>query len=475
MAKPTGFLEYTRQNAPKKLVHERIQNYREFEGLLGPKEINQQAARCMDCGVPSCHAFGCPTENRIPDWNDLVYRGQWQRALDILHSTDNFPEFTGRVCPAPCETACTLGINQPAVSIRHIELQIIENGWKNDWVVPQPSAYRSGKKVAVVGSGPAGMAAAQQIARMGHEVILFEKSDRIGGLLRYGIPDFKLEKSVIDRRLEQLKKEGVVFETGVDVGVDISVRYLKRTFDAVVITAGSTVPRNLDVPGRDHPGVHYAMEFLTQQNKLNAGDTIAPEDRISAKDKHVLVIGGGDTGSDCIGTSIRQGARHVMQIEIMPEPPMDRTPENPWPLWPNIKRTSSSQEEGCERQWAILTKEILGRGKVERVKMARLEWGGLDEKGRVSFKEIPGSEFEVKADLVLLAMGFIHVEHGPLVADFELKTDPRGNIIVDNKYMTSQKGVFAAGDSVLGASLVVRALNQGRKVAVGVDQYLAGI
>ncbi len=472
MAKPTGFLEYTREDAPKRLVHERVKDYREFETMLPPEGIHNQAARCMDCGVPSCHAFGCPTQNRIPDWNDLVYREQWQRALDVLHSTDNFPEFTGRVCPAPCEAACTLGINQPAVTIRQIELQIIERGWKEGWVIPQPSEYKSGKKVAIVGSGPAGMAAAQQIARMGHEAILFEKSDRIGGLLRYGIPDFKLDKSVIDRRLKQLEAEGVIFETGVDVGVDISVRYLQRTFDAVVITAGSTVPRNLVAPGRDLDGVYYAMQFLTQQNKLNAGDEIPADQLISAKDKHVLVIGGGDTGSDCIGTSIRQGARHVTQIEIMPKPPAERTADNPWPLWPNIQRTSSSQEEGCDRDWSVLTKEFVGKDKVEKVKAAKIEWSEPDENGRRNFTEIAGSEYEIKADLVLLAMGFIHVEHGPLVTDYELKCDERNNIIVDKNFMTNVPGVFAAGDSVLGASLVVRALHQGRKAAEGVDKYL---
>ncbi len=475
MAKPTGFIEYQREDAPKRLVHQRIHDFREFEELLSKDRAMKQAARCMDCGVPSCHTFGCPTQNRIPDWNDLVYQNQWQMALDILHSTDNFPEFTGRVCPAPCEAACTLGINQPAVTIRQIEMQIIERGWEEGWIVPQPASFKTNKRVAVIGSGPAGLAAAQQIARKGHKVILFEKADRVGGLLRYGIPDFKLGKHIIDRRLEQMSREGIIFETGVHVGVDISVRYLQRSFDAVVITAGSTIPRDLEVPGRDLKGIHYAMEFLTQQNKLNAGDNIPPVQRISAKDKHVLIIGGGDTGSDCIGTSIRQKARDVKQIEILPKPPLERTPENPWPTWPNTLRTSSSQEEGCERGWSIMTKEFSGNEIVESVRAVRLKWSKPDKNGRRSFKEIPGSEFEIKADLVLLAMGFIHVEHGSLVKDYHIDCDPRGNIIVDSNQMTTVPGVFAAGDCVMGASLVVRAIHQGRKVAEGVDNYLSNI
>ncbi len=343
MAKTTGFLEYTREDAPKRLVHQRVKDFRELEQLLSDDKLHRQAARCMDCGVPSCHTYGCPVENRIPDFNDLVYRNHWRRALDVLHSTNNFPEFTGRVCPAPCESACTLGINQPPVTIKHIELQIIEKGFKEGWVEAEPPAVKTGKRIAIAGSGPAGMAAAQQLARRGHDVVLMERSDRIGGLLRYGIPDFKLEKWVIDRRIEQMAKEGVIFETGVEVGKDLSVRYLQRSFNAVVLAAGASVPRDLNVPGRDLQGIHFALDFLAQQNKAIAGDEL-PQEPISARDKHVVVIGGGDTGSDCVGVSIRQGARSITQIELLPKPPQQRSPRNPWPEWPNVLRTSSSQQ-----------------------------------------------------------------------------------------------------------------------------------
>jgi NAD(P)H-dependent glutamate synthase small subunit len=471
MAKATGFLEYTREEAPKRLVHQRVKDYKEFEQLLPEDKLNQQAARCMDCGVPSCHSFGCPVENRIPDFNDLVYRNHWKRALEVLHSTNNFPEVTGRVCPAPCETACTLGINQPPVSIKQIELQIIERGFEEGWVVPQVPSVKTGKRVAIIGSGPAGMAAAQQLARAGHDVVLMERADRIGGLLRYGIPDFKMEKWILDRRMEQMEKEGVIFETGVEVGKDLSVRYLRRSFHAVVITAGATVPRTLDVPGRDLDGVHYAMEFLTQQNKLVAGDTLK-ETQIIAKDKHVIVIGGGDTGSDCVGTSIRQGARSVTQLELLPKPPQDRTPRNPWPEWPTIFRTSSSHQEGCERDWSVLTKALEGKGgKVNTLKGVKLDWQ-QDKNGKWNMKERAKSDFELKADLVLLAMGFLNVEPGPLVSDYKLDLDPRGNVVVDRNMMTSESGVFAAGDTVLGASLVVRAIYQGRVAAAGANAYL---
>ena len=471
MAKATGFLEYTREEAPKRLVHQRVKDFREFEQLLPEDRIHQQAARCMDCGVPSCHSYGCPVENRIPDFNDLVYRNHWKKALEVLHSTNNFPEVTGRVCPAPCETSCTLGINQPPVSIKQIELQIIERGFKEGWVVPEPAVMKTGKRVAVVGSGPAGMAAAQQLARAGHEVVLMERSDRIGGLLRYGIPDFKMEKWIIDRRMEQMKSEGVIFETGVEVGTDISVRYLQRSFNGVVITAGATVPRDLDVPGRELQGVHFAMDFLTQQNRCIAGDAL-PDERISAKDKNVIVLGGGDTGSDCVGTAIRQGARSVTQIELMPMPSKERMPQNPWPEWPTILRTSSSQQEGCERDWAILTKGFEGKdGIVKELKGVHLDWK-QDKNKKWQMKEIPGSEFSITADLVLLAMGFMHVEPGPLVTDYKMQMDSRNNIIVDKNFMSSVPGVFAAGDSVLGASLVVRAIYQGRRAAAGLDAYL---
>ncbi len=475
MGKHTGFIEFTREEPTKRLVNQRIKDYHEFEQMLSSDRITNQAARCMDCGVPFCHAHGCPTQNRIPDWNDMVYRNKWREALDLLHSTDNFPEFTGRICPAPCEAACTLGINQPAVTIRHIELQIIERGWKEGWIKPEPANFKSGKRVAVIGSGPAGMAAAQQSARNGHETILFERSNKLGGILRYGIPDFKLEKWVIDRRLEQLEQEGVKFETSVDIGVDMSAKYLQRTFDIIVITTGSTVPRDLPIPGRELQGIHFAMDFLTQQNKRNAGEKFQKDQEIIAKNKNVLVIGGGDTGSDCVGTSIRQNAVNIKQIELLSKPPLKRASNNPWPEWPTILRTSSSHDEGCDREWSILTKEFIGKENVEKVKAVKIDWSKPDTNGRRTFKEIPGSDFEIKADLVLLAMGFIHVEHGPLVSDLGLKRNDRGDIITDDKQMTSIPGVFAAGDCVKGASLVVTAINQGRKVAEGIERYLNGI
>ncbi len=473
MGKPTGFMDYTRIDPKKRPVAERISDYKEIEQMLPLEELTRQAARCMDCGVPSCHAYGCPVVNRIPDWNDMIYSGHWKRALDLLHSTNNFPEVTGRICPAPCETACTLGINQPAVSIRHIELQIIERGFEEGWIYPETTNRRTDKRVAIIGSGPAGLAAAQQLARAGHEVVVFEKDDRVGGLLRYGIPDFKMEKWVIDRRLEQMQAEGVRFETGVYAGIDMSARFLSRSFDAIVITAGATVPRDLDVPGRDLEGIHFAMPFLSQQNRIVAGDIVPDDQRFTANGKDVVVVGGGDTGSDCVGTSRRHGAKSITQIEILPQPPQDRTVQNPWPEWPNIMRSSTSHEEGCGRKWSILTKKFKGKdGKVQSLECVEITWSEPDTNDRRSFKEIPGSEFELKADLVLFATGFVHVEHGPLVQDLALKLDGRGNIQVDSNFMTSTEGVFAAGDTVMGASLVVRAIAQGRKAAEGVKKFL---
>ncbi|HEX9205583.1 MAG TPA: glutamate synthase subunit beta [Candidatus Deferrimicrobiaceae bacterium] len=475
MVKPTGFLEFDREDPPHRSVEDRVRDFREIEELLPESRLQQQAARCMDCGIPFCHAYGCPVKNRIPDWNDMVHRNQWRRALELLHATCNLPEITGRVCPAPCETACTLAINLPAVTIRHIELQIVEHGWREGWIRPEKPEYRTGRRVAVIGSGPAGLPAAQQLARRGHEVVVFEKADRIGGLLRYGIPDFKLEKWVIDRRLEQMREEGVVFETGVNAGVDVSAGYLRRTFDAIVLATGATVPRDLPIPGRELAGIHFAMDFLTGQNRASAGDTIPAGERISATGKHVVVVGGGDTGSDCIGTSRRQGAASITQIELLPQPPENRAPRNPWPLWPVVLRTSSSQEEGCERVWSVQTRAFSGEGgRVRKLECVKLDWSEPDAAGRRTFREIPGSEFSIPADLVLLAMGFVHVEHGPLVRDLGVSTDPRGNLVVDGTLHTSVPGVFGAGDSVVGASLVVRAIDLGRLAADGVDRYLSG-
>ncbi|NQT26465.1 glutamate synthase subunit beta [candidate division KSB1 bacterium] len=473
MAKPTGFIEYSRKDPHKRKVSERIKDYNEIEQFLPLELFIEQAARCMDCGVPSCHSYGCPVVNRIPDWNDMIYHGHWQRALDLLHSTNNFPEVTGRICPAPCETACTLGINDSPVTIRHIELQIIERGFQEGWVHPQISEKKTGKRVAIVGSGPAGLAAAQQLARAGHDVTVFEKDDRIGGLLRYGIPDFKMEKHILSRRLDQMRAEGVRFETEVNVGYDISPRFLRRSFETIMITAGATVPRDLDVLGRDLNGIHFAMDFLTQQNKIVSGDSLSTDDLINAKGKDVVVIGGGDTGSDCVGTSNRQGAKSITQIEILSKPLESRDPENPWPEWPNIMRSTTSHEEGCERKWSVLTKSFNGvDGQVQSLECVDIEWSHPDETGRRSFKEIPGSEFKLKADLILLATGFVHVKHGPLIKKFDLKLDGRGNIQIDSNYMTNAEGVFAAGDSVTGASLVVRAIAQGRKAAEGLNYYL---
>ena len=472
MGKQTGFLEFPRENPPHRPVAERIRDFEEIEGMLGRSALETQASRCMDCGIPFCHALGCPAKNRIPEWNDAVYRKQWRKALDLLHATCNLPEITGRVCPAPCEPACTLAVNMPPVTIKHIELQIVERGWSEGWIVPEPAPIKTGKKVAVIGSGPAGLSASQQLARMGHDVVVFEKAPKVGGLLRYGIPDYKLEKWVIDRRLEQIRAEGVVFETGVNAGTDISLRYLRRTFDAILIAAGATVPRDLPVPGRDLKGIHFAMEFLTRQNMRIGGEPF-PGEEIADDGKNVVVIGGGDTGSDCIGTSRRQGARAIHQLEILPKPPDERVPTNPWPIWPNVLRTSTAQEEGCERSWSVSTKEFIGvNGRVGKLRGIRLQWSEPDAEGRRTFKEIPGSEFELAADLVLLSMGYVHVEHGPLVRDLSLALDAQGNLQVDASRMTSTPGVFAAGDAMLGASLVVRAIDEGRQAAEGIDRYL---
>ena len=473
MGKPTGFLESDRQAGVKRPIKERIKDFKEFECNLSQDELQVQAGRCMDCGIPACHAFGCPVKNRISDWNDMIYRGHWKRALTLLHSTNNFPEFTGRVCPSPCEPSCTLSINREAVTIRQIEKQIVERGWEKGWIQPQPATNKTGKRIAIVGSGPAGLAAAQQLVRKGHDVTVFEKDDRIGGMLRYGIPDYKLDRSVLDRRLEQLCKEGVVFETSVNVGTDLSGMYLSRSFDAVVICVGAQIPRNMEIPGRDLNGVHFAMPFLVQQNHRVAGDAIPENEVITAGGKHVIVIGGGDTGSDCIGTSIRQGAASVTHIYYQDVPPEERPLCNPWPEWPKIFKTSSSQEEGCERFWKYQTKEFIGKnGILTGLKVAELDWTRPEDGSRGTYSEIPGSEKIIPADLVFISIGFQHCEHGPLLTDLKLEFDKRGNIKKDDNMMTCLPGIFTAGDSELGASLVVRAIFSGRQTAEGVHRYL---
>jgi len=473
MPSPTGFLDYPRVEAGHRPVAERIRDWHEVDMPLVEETLGRQAARCMDCGIPFCHGTGCPVKNRIPEFNDLVYRGLWQAAAENLHSTNNFPEITGRVCPAPCEAACTLSINASPVTIKHIEYQIAERAFREGWVKPLRPAYRTGKKVAILGSGPAGLAAAQQLTRAGHEVVVFEKDERIGGLLRYGIPDFKLEKHVIDRRLDQMVAEGTKFEPGVSVGKDISGRYLRRIFDAICLAMGAGEARALRVPGGDLPGVHFAMDFLAQQNRRVAGEPVPTSGPgiLYAKDKHVVVIGGGDTGSDCVGTSIRQGACSVRQFEVLPKPPEGKNPETPWPFWPKIMRTSSSHEEGCERRWSVLTKSLTPG---PNLSVAELHACDIDwvrgEKGW-EMKERPGTEFTVPADLVLLAMGFLHVVHDGLVGQLGLALDGRGNVQVRD-WMTSEEGIFAAGDTTRGASLVVHAINEGRQAAAAVDKWL---
>lgn len=482
MGKTTGFLEFERVSESYEPAVSRIKHYREFVLALDDKQAQQQGARCMDCGIPFC-TNGCPVNNIIPDWNDLVYRQDWKQALDTLHSTNNFPEFTGRICPAPCEAACTLNINSDAVGIKSIEHAIIDKGWKKAWVVPQPPVKKTGKRVAIVGSGPAGLAAAQQLARAGHSVTVFEKSNRMGGLLRYGIPDFKLDKSLIDRRMTQMEAEGVEFCGSTYIGSPgdkvadgltiISAADLQQAFDAIVMAGGAEVPRDLPVPGRELNGVHFAMDFLRQQNKVNAGHRLTGQ--IVAKGKHVLVIGGGDTGSDCVGTSNRQGAASVTQIELMPKLPEEENRELTWPYWPARLRTSSSHEEGCHRDWAIVTKSFQGeKGKVGKLVAARVEWVRDEATSQMKMTEIEGSEFELKADLVLLAMGF--VAPVPAVLDaFGLDRDTRGNIRANTEdYRTSVDKVFAAGDMRRGQSLVVWAIREGRQCARAVDQYLMG-
>jgi len=475
MGKITGFLEISRQEKKYAPAADRVQHYNEFVIPLKEEEVRAQGARCMDCGIPYCHQ-GCPINNIIPDWNDLAYRGRWEQAIKVLHSTNNFPEFTGRICPAPCEASCTLNIDDTPVAIKTIECAIVDKGWEKGWIKPQVPRQRTGKKVAVVGSGPAGLASAQQLARAGHSVTVYEKENRIGGLLRYGIPNFKMDKSLIDRRMGQMQAEGVTFRPDSHIGQDIPIQQLVDDYDAVVLAGGSEKPRDLPVEGREFKGVHFAMELLTQQTKRVLGDVIPEEATISAENKHVIVIGGGDTGSDCVGTSVRHGAASITQLELLPKPPVKEDKAMTWPLWPNKLRTSSSHEEGCERRWSVATKkfESDANGNVKAAHIVQVEWT-KDDTGRWQMAEVAGTEEVLKADLVLLAMGFVHPVHEGMLQDLGVDLDGRGNVKADtNQYQTSVDKVFAAGDMRRGQSLVVWAIREGRQAAQAVDMFLMG-
>jgi len=466
MGKVTGFLEIQREQPSRRNVEERLKDWTEIYDPFGETKQREQGARCMDCGVPFCHT-GCPVNNLIPDWNDLVYNGRWENAIRRLHATNNFPEFTGRICPAPCEAACVLGINQPAVSIKLIERSIVERAWEEGWIHPEPPQNKTGKRVAVVGSGPAGLAAAQQLRRAGHSVTVYEKNDRIGGLLRYGIPNFKLEKHIVDRRLEQMRAEGVTFVTNAHVGVNVPVESLADEYDAVLLSGGSERPRDLPVPGRELKGIHFAMEFLPQQNRRCEGDQIDPAIAILAEGKRVVILGGGDTGADCLGTSLRQKAKSVHQFEIMPKPPETRAASTPWPMWPMQLRTESSHEEGGIRDWGINSVKFVG-DEQRRVKELHAVRVGPPP----SFTPISGSEFVVEAELVLLALGFLSPVKSGMIEQLGLALDNRGNVATNQDYMTSVEGIFAAGDMRRGQSLVVWAISEGRKAAEAIDQYL---
>lgn len=472
MGKVTGFMEYPREKQPYRPVEVRKADWRQVMDKWEPEALNHQAARCMDCGIPFCHQ-GCPLGNLIPDWNDLVYRNHWREAIDRLHATNNFPEFTGTLCPAPCEGACVLGINDDPVNIKAVELAIIDRAFEEGWVTPQPPVVETGKTVAVVGSGPAGLAAAQQLRRAGHTVTVFERDDRIGGLLRYGIPEFKMEKRVLDRRLDQLEAEGVTFRAGVNVGVDISADELKQRFDAVVLAGGATIPRDLDVPGRELHGVYFAMDYLTLQNRALEGDNVS-DHFVSAEGKNVVIIGGGDTGADCLGTAHRQAAGHIYQLEIMPRPPAQRPEDNPWPLWPRVYRVASAHEEGGDRVYSVSTKRFLGdeEGNVRALEVVTVEQKQVD--GRMTFAEVPGSEHEIPCELALLAMGFTGPQNQGLLDALGVELTPRSNVKRDAKWMTSVPGIFTAGDMQRGQSLIVWAIAEGRSAAAAADAWLMG-
>ena len=469
-----AFITLQREMPKRRSVEERIHDWKEIYIPFEEGKLRAQASRCMDCGIPFCHS-GCPLGNLIPDWNDLTYRNRWKDALDSLHATNNFPEFTGRLCPAPCEGACVLGINADPVTIKVVEQSIIDRGYQEGWVVPEPPAHRTGKTVAVVGSGPAGLAAAQQLNRAGHTVTVFERADRIGGLLRYGIPDFKMEKWVLDRRLKIMEEEGVLFRTGVNVGVDLSAGDLRAQFDAVLLTGGSTKARDLPVPGRELKGIHFAMDYLPRQNRQVAGDDVPEDETLDARGKRVVILGGGDTGADCLGTAHRQGAAEVLQFEILGKPPETRAPNNPWPLYPAILRRSAAHEEGGTVDWSIRTTHFTGEnGHVKKLHAVRVEPGPPGPDGRPALLDVPGSEMELETDLVLLAMGFLHPQHEGLLADLGVELDNRGNVATDAGYQSSLPGVFAAGDMRRGQSLIVWAIAEGREAAHGVDAYLMG-
>ncbi len=473
MGKATGFLEFKRAKQPYRPVAERLHDWRQVMSGWPQEELKKQAARCMDCGIPFCHQ-GCPLGNLIPDWNDLIYRDQWQEAIDRLHATNNFPEFTGTLCPAPCEGACVLGINNDPVTIKAVELNIIDHAFAQGWVRPEPPGVETGKGVAIVGSGPAGLAAAQQLRRAGHRVTVFERDDRIGGLLRYGIPEFKMEKRVLDRRLVQLTAEGVTFRPNSHVGANVDAGQLRREFDAILLAGGACAPRDLAVPGRTLRGIHYAMEYLTLQNRRCEGEAIDAEHFISAEGKHVVIIGGGDTGADCLGTVHRQGARAIRQLEILPHPPAERAADNPWPQWPNIYRVSSAHEEGGERIYSVSTKRFVGdgAGRLQALELIQVEVDTAG--GRPVFREVPGTEFTVRCELALLAMGFVGPERGGMLEQLDVRLTERGNVWRDKNWMTSVPGVFTAGDMQRGQSLIVWAIAEGRSAARGIDRFLMG-